>query len=213
MKKFLSLLLSLCLLLGTLPLQVSAFAGDIFPSEGAVKTVTLEDGSLSLQNEYIHMTFRKLWGTYAYLTVAPAAKPDEESILIGQTPRCTFTTYDQGREKTEGVVTEPIKAEFVTKTPNGSANAIKVEYSLLTSLSLIKAKATVYYELVQLKENGASSDTWVCWRRSVRFTSTKTVCHKIGIVTTVFNGGIRSTALPPRDIPPRWKSRAVLPLK
>ena len=160
MKKFLSLLLSLCLLLGTLPLQVSAFAGDIFPSEGAVKTVTLEDGSLSLQNEYIHMTLRKLWGSYAYLTVAPAAKPDEESILIGQTPRCTFITYEQGREKTEGVVTEPVKAEFVTKTPNGSTNAIKVEYSLLTSLSLIKAKATVYYELVQLKENGASSDTW-----------------------------------------------------
>ena len=48
----------------------------------------------------------------------------------------------------------------MTKTPNGSANAIKVEYSLLTSLSLIKAKATVYYELVQLKETGASSDTW-----------------------------------------------------
>lgn len=160
MKKFLSLLLSLCLLLGTLPLQVSAFAGDIFPSESTVKTVTLNDGSLSLQNEYIHMTFRKLWGTYAYLTVAPAAKPDEESILIGQTPRCTFISYDQGREKTEGVVTEPIKAEFVTKTPNGSANAIKVEYSLLAALSLIKAKATVYYELVQLKENGASSDTW-----------------------------------------------------
>lgn len=63
-------------------------------------------------------------------------------------------------EKIEGVVTEPIKAEFVTKTPNGSANAIKVEYSLLAALSLIKAKATVYYELVQLKENGASSDTW-----------------------------------------------------
>ena len=161
MKKFLSLLLSLCLLLGTLPMQVLAWPGDIFPSEGAVKTVTLNDGSLSLQNEYIHMTFRKLWGTYAYLTVAPAAKPDEESILIGQTPRCTFTTYyGQGKKKTEGVVTEPIKAEFVTKTPNGSANAIKVEYSLLTSLSLIKAKATVYYELVQLKENGASSDTW-----------------------------------------------------
>ena len=160
MKKFLALLLSLCLLLGTLPMQAAAFAGDIFPSEGTVKTVTLNDGSLSLQNEYIHMTLRKLWGSYAYLTVAPAAKPDEESILIGQTPRCTFTTYDQGREKTEGVVTEPIKAEFVTKTPNGSANAIKVEYSLLTALSLIKAKATVYYELVQLKEGGASSDTW-----------------------------------------------------
>ena len=160
MKKFLSLLLSLCLLLGALPMQVLALPGNIFPSEGAVKTVTLEDGSLSLQNEYIYMTFRKLWGTYAYLTVVPAAKSDEESILIGQAPRCTFITYDQGREKKEGVVTEPIKAEFVTKTPNGSANAIKVEYSLLTALSLIKAKATVYYELVQLKENGASSDTW-----------------------------------------------------
>ena len=160
MKKFLSLLLSLCLLLGALPMQVLALPGSIFPSEGAVKTVTLDDGSLSLQNEYIYMTFRKLWGTYAYLTVAPAAKPDEEGVLIGQTPRCTFITYDQGREKKEGVVTEPIKAEFVTKTPNGSANAIKVEYSLLTALSLIKAKATVYYELVQLKENGASSDTW-----------------------------------------------------
>ena len=160
MKKFLSLLLSLCLLLGALPMQVLALPGNIFPSEGAVKTVTLDDGSLSLQNEYIYMTFRKLWGTYAYLTVAPAAKPDEEGVLIGQTPRCTFITYDQGREKKEGVVTEPIKAEFVTKTPNGSANAIKVEYSLLTALSLIKAKATVYYELVQLKENGASSDTW-----------------------------------------------------
>ena len=161
MKKFLSLLLSLCLLLGALPMQVLALPGSIFPSEGAVKTVTLEDGSLSLQNEYIYMTFRKLWGTYAYLTVVPAAKSDEESILIGQAPRCTFITYEQGQEKTEGVVTEPIKAEFVTKTPNGSANAIKVEYSLLTALSLIKAKATVYYELVRLQENGASSnDTW-----------------------------------------------------
>ena len=161
MKKFLSLLLSLCLLLGALPMQVLALPGSIFPSEGAVKTVTLEDGSLSLQNEYIYMTFRKLWGTYAYLTVVPAAKSDEESILIGQAPRCTFITYEQGQEKTEGVVTEPIKAEFVTKTPNGSANAIKVEYSLLTALSLIKAKATVYYGLVRLQENGASSnDTW-----------------------------------------------------
>ena len=161
MKKFLSLLLSLCLLLGALPMQVLAFSGDIFPSEGTVKTVTLDDGSLSLQNEYIHMTFRKLWGTYAYLTVAPAAKPDEEGILIGQTPLCTFSTYyDHGKKKTEGVVTDPVKVEFVTKTPNGSANAIKVEYSLLTALSHIKAKATVYYELVQLKENGASSDTW-----------------------------------------------------
>lgn len=84
MKKFLSLLLSLCLAAGHTALAGIGFCGDIFPSESTVKTVTLNDGSLSLQNEYIHMTFRKLWGTYAYLTVAPAAKPEEESILIGR---------------------------------------------------------------------------------------------------------------------------------
>ena len=158
MKKFLSLLLSLCLLLGTLPMQVLALPGDIFPSESTVKTVTLNDGSLSLQNEYIHMTFRKLWGSYAYLTVAPAAKPDEESILIGQTPRCSFITYDQGREKIEGVVTEPIKAEFVTKTPNGSANAIKVEYDLTATVSgkTVTGTTTVYYEIAKLSLDG----TW-----------------------------------------------------
>ena len=61
MKKFLSLLLSLCLLLGALPMQVLALPGDIFPSEGAVKTVTLEDGSLSLQNEYLAYCSSAAW--------------------------------------------------------------------------------------------------------------------------------------------------------
>lgn len=86
MKKFISLLLSLCLLLGTLPLQVSAFAGDIFPSESTVKTVTLNDGSLSLQNEYIHMTFRKLWGSSCWM----APMHPRHFLLIGMTmiPSC-----------------------------------------------------------------------------------------------------------------------------
>ena len=163
MKKTLSLLLTLCLLLGALPTQALAFAGDIWPAGGTVQTVTLNDGSLSLQNEYIHVTLRKLWGSFAYLTAVPAAKPDEESLLVGQTPYCNFITYgDYGKKQTEGVVTNPEKAEFVTGTPNDpGAQAIKVEYSLLTALSLITAKATVYYELVQLKETGASSnDAW-----------------------------------------------------
>ena len=163
MKKTLSLLLTLCLLLGALPTQALAFAGDIWPAGGTVQTVTLDDGSLSLQNEYIHVTLRKLWGSFAYLTAVPAAKPDEESLLVGQTPYCNFITYgDYGKKQTEGVVTNPEKAEFVTGTPNDpGAQAIKVEYSLLTALSLITAKATVYYELVQLKETGASSnDAW-----------------------------------------------------
>ena len=162
MKKILSLLLTLCLLLGLLPTQALAFAGDILPASGTVKQVKLDDGSLSLQNEYIHVTLRKLWGTYAYLTVVPAAKTDEEFLFVSQTPYCNFFTYDQGKEKTEGVLLTPEKEEFVTGTPNDpNARAIKVEYSLLSSHSWVTAKATVYYELVQLKENGASSnDTW-----------------------------------------------------
>ena len=47
MKKFLSLLLSLCLLLGTLPLQVSAFAGHFLPAEGGVKPGTVASGCLT----------------------------------------------------------------------------------------------------------------------------------------------------------------------
>lgn len=110
MKKTLSLLLTLCLLLGALPTQALAFAGDIWPAGGTVQTVTLDDGSLSLQNEYIHVTLRKLWGSFAYLTAVPAAKPDEESLLVGQTPYCNFITYgDYGKKQTEGVVTNPEK--------------------------------------------------------------------------------------------------------
>lgn len=40
MKKFLSLLLTLCLLLGILPSQALAYVGDILPSTGS--TVTTE---------------------------------------------------------------------------------------------------------------------------------------------------------------------------
>ena len=162
MKKTLSLLLTLCLLLGALPAQALALAGDILPAKsGTVEQVALDDGSLSLQNEYLHVTLRNWFGTYSFITVVPAAKADEESLWVSQAPYCNFITYDRGKEQTEGVVVSPEKAEFVTETPNGSANAIKVEYALLSSHSLIAAKATVYYELVQLKEDAASADdTW-----------------------------------------------------
>ena len=208
--------MTLCLLLGALPTQALAFAGDIWPAVGTVQTVTLDDGSLSLQNEYIHVTLRKLCGTYAYLTVVPAAKTDEESLLVIQTPYCDFITYgDYGKKQTEGVVLTPEKEEFVTGTPNDpSAQAIKVEYSLLTALSLVTAKATVYYELVQLREGRLPRMTpGACWRRSVRSTSTRTVCPKTGIGTLRLHGGIISTALPPRDMSPLWKSRAGPPSK
>ena len=162
MKKTITLLLTLCLLLGLLPTEAVAFAGDIY-RVGEVKTVKMADGSLSLQNGYVHVTLHKLFETYSYLTVVPAAKPDEDSMWNSQTPYCNYTTYNQGVPTTEGVVISLKKMEFVTGTPNGGGTkAIKAEYDLLSSHSHVAAQVTVYYEIVQLKESGptAKEDTW-----------------------------------------------------
>ena len=162
MKKTITLLLTLCLLLGLLPTEAVAFAGDIYRA-GDVTQVKMADGSLSLQNGYVHVTLHKLLETYSYLTVAPTVKPDEDSLLTGQTPYCKYTTYGQDTSTTEGVVISLKKMEFVTGTPNGGGTkAIKAEYDLLSSHSHVAAKATVYYEIVQLKESGtaAKEDTW-----------------------------------------------------
>lgn len=161
MKKTITLLLTLCLLLGLLPVKAAAFAGDIYRA-GDVKQVKMADGSLSLQNGYVHVTLHKLLETYSYLTVVPAAKPDEDFLWNSQTPRCNYTTYNQGVPTTEGVVTELKSMTFVSETPNGKTNAIKAEYDLLSSHSHVAAQVTVYYEIVQLKEIGptAKDDTW-----------------------------------------------------
>ena len=162
MKKTITLLLTLCLLLGLLPTEAVAFAGDIYRA-GDVTQVKMADGSLSLQNGYVHVTLHKLLETYSYLTVVPTAKPDEDSMWNSQTPYCKYTTYGQDTSTTEGVVISLKKMEFVTGTPNGGGTkAIKAEYDLLSSHSHVAAKATVYYEIVQLKESGtaAKEDTW-----------------------------------------------------
>ena len=161
MKKTITLLLTLCLLLGLLPVEAAAFAGDIYRA-GDVKQVKMADSSLSLQNGYVHVTLHKLLETYSYLTVVPAAKPDEDFLWNSQTPRCNYTTYNQGVPTTEGVVTELKSMTFVSETPNGKTNAIKAEYDLLSSHSHVAAQVTVYYEIVQLKEIGptAKDDTW-----------------------------------------------------
>lgn len=161
MKKTITLLLTLCLLLGLLPVEAAAFAGDIYRA-GDVKQVKMADGSLSLQNGYVHVTLHKLLETYSYLTVVPAVKPDEDFLWNSQTPRCNYTTYNQGVPTTEGVVTELKSMTFVSETPNGKTNAIKAEYDLLSSHSHVAAQVTVYYEIVRLKEIGptAKDDTW-----------------------------------------------------
>lgn len=162
MKKTITLLLTLCLLLGLLPTEAVAFAGDIYRA-GEVKQVKMADGSLSLQNGYVHVTLHKLLETYSYLTVVPTAKPDEDSMWNSQTPYCNYTTFNRGVPTTEGMVVSLKKMEFVTSMPNGeSTKAIKAEYDLLSSHSHVAAQMTVYYEIVQLKESGtaAKEDTW-----------------------------------------------------
>lgn len=162
MKKTITLLLTLCLLLGLLPTEVVAFAGDIYRA-GDVKQVKMADGSLSLQNGYVHVTLHKLLETYSYLTVVPTAKPDEDSMWNSQTPYCNYTTFNRGVPTTEGMVVSLKKMEFVTSMPNGeSTKAIKAEYDLLSSHSHVAAQMTVYYEIAQLKESGtaAKEDTW-----------------------------------------------------
>ena len=90
MKKTITLLLTLCLLLGLLPVEAAAFAGDIYRA-GDVKQVKMADGSLSLQNGYVHVTLHKLLETYSYLTVVPAAKPDEDFLWNSHRRRAAIT--------------------------------------------------------------------------------------------------------------------------
>lgn len=164
MKKAISFLLTLILLFSALPLETLAFAGDICPTNPAtVEQITLEDGALVLQNDYIRVALRRFFGSTPYLTTVPTAKPDGEDNIFcnSQIMWCNFIMYESGKEVADPAVVELKKAEFTKKTPNGSTSAIKAEYSLLTAMNHITATMTVYYELVQLKESGSSKKgTW-----------------------------------------------------
>ena len=164
MKKAISFLLTLILLFSALPLETLAFAGDICPTNPAtVEQITLEDGALVLQNDYIRVALRRFFGSTPYLTTVPTAKPDGEDNIFcnSQSMWCNFIMYESGKEVADPAVVELKKAEFTKKTPNGSTSAIKAEYSLLTAMNHITATMTVYYELVQLKESGSSKKgTW-----------------------------------------------------
>lgn len=60
MKKILSLLLTLCLLLGLLPTQAAAYLGDIRQVNSETVTAkTLSSGSLELRNDYLRVIARK----------------------------------------------------------------------------------------------------------------------------------------------------------
>ena len=152
MKKTVSLLLTLCLLLGLLPMQALAYVGDILPVDGkSVKKVNLSSGSLALENDYLRVIVRQD-GT---VSTAPAA--DSADPVDRQTPFCYFVTYGT-KHATHMASLRPKSVKFVNKTPNGSATAIKVEYDLTVDLKKLTATGTttVYYELVQL----STENTW-----------------------------------------------------
>ena len=152
MKKTVSLLLTLCLLLGLLPMQVLAYVGDILPVDGkSVKKVNLSSGSLALQNDYLRVIVRQD-GT---VSTAPAA--DSTDPVDRQTPFCYFITYGT-KHTTHMASLRPKSVKFVGRTPNGPATAIQVEYDLTVDLKKLTATGTVtvYYELVQL----STENTW-----------------------------------------------------
>ena len=161
MKKILSLLLTLCLLLGVLPSQALAYVGDIIsPGSTNVQTST-NNNSLVLQNDYIRVTLNRQTGI---LTTAPTAASDSPGQ---QKPYCEFITYDNGIGYNKKEITHPAtlslkSASFVEKTPNGDTKVIKAEYALTFELSgkSVSATTAVYYELVQCGENKSSADAW-----------------------------------------------------
>lgn len=192
MKKFLSMLLILCLFLGALPAQALAYVADNIQRADTVEQVSVGNSSLVLQNDYIRMTLNKQDGS---LTTSPAATSSSVNQTDKQKPFCEFVTWKgYGYNKQELVYPTTLRLKnvsFVNKTPNGDAKAIKVEYDLTTKLpdSTLTATTAVYYELVQCKEDESSEDTW-------------------GVLTTVSSIYITGGYVPPTTdsdaYMPRW---------
>lgn len=166
-KRFIRTLLAMCmmlsLLVGLLPAEAMAFAGNIYPAKdagGTVQQIKQQDGSLVLQNDYIRVTLHqdgKSGGTY--LTTSPTEAAGGE--LTRQTPYCTITTYRYGVGSVENMDMLLKQAEYVKKTPHGNAPAIKATYTLRAGTK-VDATVTAYYELVQLKDDtsGSGQTTW-----------------------------------------------------
>lgn len=153
MKKTITLLLTLCLLLGLLPTEAVAYLGDIQTVDsGTVTAKKLNSGSWELRNDYLRVIVRKD-GT---LSTAPAA--DSADPVDRQTPFCYFVAYGT-KHTTYPANLRPKSVEFVDKTPNGPAVAVKVEYDLTVDLKKLTATGTttVYYEIVQLRESGSGA--------------------------------------------------------
>lgn len=155
-KKIVSVILSLCIIVCALPMNILAA-----PEQN--ETLTFNGGkTLLLQNDYISFYFYDLQYQTCMATVprAIAKKTGEVFTQDIQAPDCQLNVYTGGgnKKKIHPYVTLQ-KAEFVSETPNGKNNAIKAEYNMEMVLNdipgtpygtIIPAKATVYHELVCL---------------------------------------------------------------
>ena len=157
MKKTITLLLTLCLLLCLLPTEAVAYLGDIQTVDsGTVTAKKLNSGSWELRNDYLRVIVRKD-GT---LSTAPAA--DSADPTDRQMPYCNFVTF-KGSGYNKRDIVHPAKLSLkrissVDKTLNGPAKAIKVEYDLTATVSgkTVTGTTTVYYEIAKLSLDG----TW-----------------------------------------------------
>lgn len=155
-KKIVSVILSLCIIVCALPMNILAA-----PEQN--ETLTFNDGkTLLLQNDYISFYFYDLqYQTYTATVPRAIAKETGEVFTQDiQAPDCQLNIYTGGgnKKKIYPYITLQ-KAEFVSETPNGKNTAIKAEYNMEMVLNdipgtpygtIMPAKATVYHELVCL---------------------------------------------------------------
>lgn len=157
-KKILSVILSLCIIVCALPMNILAA-----PEQN--ETLTFEVNGLKtllLQNDYISFYFYDFrYQTYTATVPRAIAKETGEVFTQDlQAPGCEFNVYTGGGNKKTTYPSVTLqKAEFVSETPNGKNTAIKADYNMDIGLydipgtphgTRIPAKVTVYHELVCL---------------------------------------------------------------
>ena len=155
-KKILSVILSFCIIVCALPLNILA-------ADGQSETLTFNGGkTLLLQNDYISFYFYDFrYQTYTATVPRAIAKETGEVFTQDlQAPGCQLNVYTGGGNKKTTYPSVTLqKAEFVSETPNGKNTAIKADYNMDIGLydipgtpngTRIPAKVTVYHELVCL---------------------------------------------------------------
>ena len=88
MKKFLSMLLILCLFLGALPAQALAYVADNIQRADTVEQVSVGNSSLVLQNDYIRITLNKQDGSLT-TSIKQTSKNHSVSLLHGKATAIT----------------------------------------------------------------------------------------------------------------------------